>query len=113
MPMWLNQNPELATRFMMAMLRANRWLYEPTNKKKAVEILIKYTKLSPKHADLAYDAYLTTYKAISLDGSIRGDGFEQTQKVMVELGQLDRTYPTADFVDTAPLERALQRVKAK
>lgn len=95
------------------MLRANRWLYDPTNKRESAGIPRKYTKLSPKHADLAYNAYLSTHKAISLDASNRTEGFQQTQKVMVELGQLDRIYPMADFVDTTPLERALERAKGK
>ena len=110
---WLTQRPEATTGFLTAMLRANRWLYDPRNKREASEILTKYTKLSPKHADLAYDAYLSKYKAISLDARIQTEGFQQTEKVMVELKQLDRIYPMEDFVDRTPLERALERVKSK
>jgi hypothetical protein len=35
------------------------------------------------------------------------------EKVMMELGQLDRVYPMEEFVDKRPLERALERVKGK
>ncbi len=110
---WLNQKPEATIGFLTAMLRANRWLYDPRNKREAAEILTRYTKLSPKHADLAYDAYLSKYKAISLDASNQTEGFQQMEKVMMELGQLDRVYPMEEFVDKRPLERALERVKGK
>lgn len=110
---WLNEKPEVAIRFLTAMLRANRWLYEPANRKEAAAILTKYTKFSPNHADLAYDAYLFKHRAISLDASNQTDGFQQTEKVMVELGQLDRIYPMTDFVDKTPLQRAVERAKGK
>jgi NitT/TauT family transport system substrate-binding protein len=110
---WLSQKPEATIGFLTAMLRANRWLYNPRNKREAAEILTKYTKLAPKHAELAYDAYLAKYKAISPDGSNQTERFQQMEKVMMELGQLDRVYPMEEFVDKRPLERALERVKGK
>lgn len=110
---WMNQKPEATIGFLTAMLRANRWLYDPRNQKAAAEILTKYTKLSPKHAELAYDAYLSKYKAISPDGSNQTEGFQQMEKVMMELGQLDRVYPMEEFVDKRPLDRAFERIKGK
>jgi len=110
---WVSQRPEATIGFLTATLQANRWLYDPKNKREAAEILTKYTKLDPKHAELAYDAYISKYKAISPDGSNQTEGFQQMEKVMMELGQLERVYPMEEFVDKRPLERALERVKGK
>jgi len=45
------------------MLRANRWLYDPRNKREAAEILTKYTKLSAKMRNSLMMPYLAKYKA--------------------------------------------------
>jgi NitT/TauT family transport system substrate-binding protein len=77
---WLSQKREATIGFLTAMLRANRWLYDPRNKREAAEILTKYTKLSPRHAELAYDAYISKYKAISPDGSNQAEGFHKWKR---------------------------------
>ena len=110
---WLEQKPEAATGLLTAIIRANRWLYDANNKQDAAEILTKYTKLSPNHANRAYDVYISKYKAISLDASNQTEGFQQMEKVMMELGQIDRVYPMEEFVDKAPLERTRQRLRGK
>ena len=68
---WAAKNRPAMLAYIKAYGRAVRWLYDITNKEKAVDILVKYSRQDRKDfADTYYDYLVTKLRAFSADGLI-------------------------------------------
>jgi NitT/TauT family transport system substrate-binding protein len=54
---WAKANADALTAFLRATAKAEKFLYDPNNKQKAVEILVKYTKSPPEDIAKSYDSF--------------------------------------------------------
>ncbi len=54
---WAKANADTLTSFLRAAAKAETFLYDPNNKQKAVEILVKYTKSPPEDIAKSYDSF--------------------------------------------------------
>jgi len=54
---WANANADALAGFLRAAAKASKFLYDPANKQKAVEILVKYTKSPPEDIAKSYDSF--------------------------------------------------------
>jgi ABC-type nitrate/sulfonate/bicarbonate transport system substrate-binding protein len=54
---WATANADALTGFLRAAAKAEKFLYDPNNKQKAVEILVKYTKSPPVDIAKSYDSF--------------------------------------------------------
>lgn len=66
--------------YIRAYGRAVGWLYDVTNKEKAVDILVKYSRQDRKDSADTYDYLVTKLRAFSADGLIS----EATYKKMID-----------------------------
>src|SRR6185369_3684762 len=57
-PQWLRDNPDTARGYLRALAAAVDWLYEPSHRDEAIEILARETKLDPSIATQTYDYYI-------------------------------------------------------
>jgi ABC-type nitrate/sulfonate/bicarbonate transport system substrate-binding protein len=64
---WAQANADSVVKFLRAAAKAQRFFYEPKNKDKAVEILVKYTRLPAADIAKNYDAVYGPNKIMSLD----------------------------------------------
>ncbi|MFG1403340.1 ABC transporter substrate-binding protein [Xanthobacter sediminis] len=64
---WLKAQPDTAARFLRAARRGAQWLYDPNNKERAVDILVKAIKSTPEDAAKTYDFYFGPDRVISPD----------------------------------------------
>jgi NitT/TauT family transport system substrate-binding protein len=104
---WMAKNRSTMLAYVKAYGRAIRWLYDTSNKEKAVGILMKYSKQDRKDTDDTYDYFITKLKAFSADGLID----EKTYKNMIDgLISLDDMKPPvppmSKFIDSSFVREA-------
>ena len=61
---WGRQNEERAVRFLRAIVQAERWIYTPSNKLEAIDILASTFKLSAVEAGRVYEQYVEKLPAV-------------------------------------------------
>ena len=77
---WAAKNRPAMLAYVKAYGRAVRWLYDVTNREKAVDILVKYSRQDRKDSADTYDYFVTKLRAFSADGLIS----EATYKKMID-----------------------------
>ncbi len=104
---WATQNEDAAVRLVRAYSAAARWLQDPANKERAIEILIEATKAQPKYARQTYELYIEDVKTQTPDGSANLPGIQTAIELLGEAGDLTPPLPAASkFVDERYLQRA-------
>ncbi len=64
---WAKANAEALIGFLRAAAKAQRYLYDPQNKQRAVDILVKYTRSARDDMARSYDSYYGADKVMSPD----------------------------------------------
>lgn len=99
---WAEKNRPALNAYVKAYGRAIRWLYDPANKEKAVDILVAFAKGDRKDAADTYDYFVTKLKAFSKDGLVSEAVFKKMSDGLVSLGDLSEPVPPIDrFFDTS------------
>jgi len=100
---WAENNADLVTRFLRAAAKAQRLFYDPNNKAKAVDILVKYTHQPA--ADIAKN-----YDAVYGPNQIMSHDLELTDKLLQPwLDLRGSSEKPARFIDLTYWKRALDR----
>jgi ABC-type nitrate/sulfonate/bicarbonate transport system substrate-binding protein len=92
---WAEANPDVLRRFLRARAGAIKWLYDPANRDRALQILMDETKLPRPAALASYDYYIVKSKAFPVDGCVRRAGLDtllhllQDQHRVAKLGPRD------------------------
>jgi NitT/TauT family transport system substrate-binding protein len=69
---WAKANADALTGFLRAAAKAEQFLYDPNNKQKAVEILVKYTKSPAEDIAKSYDSFYPKNRIMSPDFMLTG-----------------------------------------
>jgi ABC-type nitrate/sulfonate/bicarbonate transport system substrate-binding protein len=105
-PDWLRSNEETAGRFVRAYQAGVRWLYEPANQERAIQVLIDETKMAGEDARATYALYIEQQHAYPTGGRINLPGVQAVLDALVDLGQLSApTPPPNKYVDPTYVER--------
>jgi ABC-type nitrate/sulfonate/bicarbonate transport system substrate-binding protein len=64
---WAKAHADTLVRFLRAAAKGANFLYDPSNKSKAVDILVKYTKSPADDIAKSYDSFYVTDKIMSPD----------------------------------------------
>ena len=106
---WAHQNQNLVEDYLVALLRANRYLYE--NRPGTVAIIRDLFKVRPDHADRVYD-YWIQHKVIPTDGAMTVPGTEVVLDILEQLGDFKgKMRPRAEkYIDNEWLRRAQKRI---
>ena len=103
---WLEANRDVATRFMTALTRAHRFMYE--NKDETVRIVARTTGFDEQVTAQAYDTLLTQQAVFPVNTGLDKARIEATIARMRELGILERDPPPYDqLVDDGPVTDAV------
>lgn len=86
-PQWLKANGDTARAYLRAMSSAVDWIYDPVNRREAIEILARNTKLPQDVAEQTYDYYLAL-KPFSPKMAIPAAIVEATRQTLIELGDI-------------------------
>jgi len=100
---WAQSNANSVIRFLRAAAKAQKLFYDPSNKAKAVEILVKYTHLPAEDIEKNYDAVYGPNKIMSHD-------LELTDNLLQPwLDLRGSSEKPARFIDLSYWKRALGR----
>ncbi len=106
---WLEANRDVAVRFMTALTRAHRFMYE--NKDETVRIVAKATEFDEQVIAQAYDSLLTQQAVFPVNTGLDRARIENTISQMRELGILERDPPPYDeLVDAGPVSDAVAQL---
>ena len=103
-PQWLRDNPDTARGYLRALTAAVDWLYEPSHRYEAIEILARETKLDPSIAAQTYDYYIKL-EPFSRKLAVPDEIIRSTVKTLIELGDIKPDAAAVKFVDSTYLPR--------
>jgi NitT/TauT family transport system substrate-binding protein len=104
---WAAKNRDALLGYVKAYSRAVRWLYDASNKTRAVDILVKYAKQDRNDSADTYDYFVTKLRAFSTDGLIGAESYKKMADALVGLGDLAAPVPPADkFFDPSFVKAA-------
>ncbi|SEB57324.1 ABC-type nitrate/sulfonate/bicarbonate transport system, substrate-binding protein [Beijerinckia sp. 28-YEA-48] len=98
---WAQQNPELVKAFLRAQAAAIQWLYDPANKKEALELLAKETRSDVVAAEHGYNVYVTKLRMFPENGCIQAPGMEVLMQVLSRVNKnVKADQPVNKYIDT-------------
>ncbi len=101
---WANEKKPVLVRFMKAILKAERWIYN--QKEDTVRIIAKKLKFSEKYSEGSW-RYFTENHIIPKEGNINLKGMDKVMQLLVEDGTLKSPLPRYDkYIDESFLEEA-------
>lgn len=104
---WAANNREALLAYIRAYSRAVRWLYDGSNKERAVDILVKYSKQDRKDSADTYDYFVSKLHAFSANGRISEPAYKRMTDALVAWGDLKEQVPPASkFFDLSFVEAA-------
>ena len=104
---WAAKNRPTLLAYVKAYGRAIRWLYDPSNKEKAVDILVKYSKQDRKDSVDTYDYFVTKLKAFSADGLISEATYKKMTDGLISLEDMKPPVPPmSKFFDPSFVQEA-------
>ena len=107
---WMAGHKDQTVRFLMAMIKAMRFLNDPKNKEASMQSMIKHFKVSKKYAELAYKEVMQELHPISNDAAPSMKGMGTVIQLEVENKGLDKFYPASQFIDDSYRLEALKRL---
>ena len=104
---WLAQNEDTAVRFLTAITKAHRFMYE--NRDETVQIVAETTGFKPEVIDSAYETVLVEHEAFPVDEGLEEDRLNYTLDRMEELDLLGAGRPDiSEVVDRGPISKAVE-----
>lgn len=106
---WAYQNQRLAEDYLVALLKANRFMYE--NRNGTLAVIRDFFKVQPEYAERVYDYWIKN-KVTPLDGSMTLPGTEMVLEILEKLGDFKgKPRPKAEkYIDPDLLARASARI---
>jgi NitT/TauT family transport system substrate-binding protein len=107
---WAYQNSKLTEDYLVALLRANRYVYE--NRSGTLASIRDFFKVQSDHAERVYE-YWVRDKVIPPDGAMTVSGTEVVLDILEQLGDFKgKTRPKAEkYIDAEHLNRARKRLQ--
>jgi NitT/TauT family transport system substrate-binding protein len=104
---WSEKNRGAMLAYVRAYGRAVRWLYDTSNKDRAVDILIKYSKQDRKDSIDTYDYFITKLEAFSKDGLIDEATYKNMTNGLIGLNDMTPPVPPmSKFIDPSYVQEA-------
>jgi len=107
---WMTSHKDQTVRFLMAMIRAMRFINDPKNKEASIQSMIKHFKVNRKYAELAYKEVVQDLRPIDSNAAPSIKGIETVINLEVENKGLDKPYPPQHFIEDSYRLEALKRL---
>jgi ABC-type nitrate/sulfonate/bicarbonate transport system substrate-binding protein len=106
---WAKANSDTLIRYIKAVVEARRWIFDPANKAKAVQMLVDRLKLTPDVATQSYAAVTHPTDGMAKDAKFDMEGFKNVLKLRAEIeGQWGGNPPPPDkYIDLSYYNKAL------
>ncbi len=102
---WAQKNRATVVAFLRAQIRATRYFYDPSNRDEVIAILAKHTHTDSSVAAATYDLYVKQ-QVVARDAALFEEGIKANLDALVEMGELPKAPPLADFIDAGFLAEA-------
>ncbi len=100
-------HPDIVTSFIKAQLRATRWLNDPANRSKAIDILVKRANSTPELAGKSYNELVVVNKSFPNVGQTSPKTFQTVLDALASLKVLTPPLPPpTKFFDNRYVDRA-------
>jgi NitT/TauT family transport system substrate-binding protein len=106
-------HPDLVVAFGKSYLRAVRWIYEPANRARAIQVLTSATNTTPEDAAQTYDLFVTKLHLFSATGVSQNGDIAPVIDALVKIGQLKETVPPARFYDNTYVNQANDQLRRR
>ncbi len=104
---FLAKNTDLMVDFTKAYLRGARWVSDPVNRNKAIDMLLSRTNVSRSDAQRSYDELVAKYRIFPADGLTADGRMSIVVNALAELKILKPPLPRpASFYDNSIVRRA-------
>jgi len=104
---WAQRNADVVVRYLRAIVQADRWIYDPSNREAAANVAVKVLKMTEDEALRSYDLLVTQTQAIPRDAELPVNGIQTVIDTMMDIDLLSAPAPPPDkYVDQTYLERA-------
>jgi NitT/TauT family transport system substrate-binding protein len=107
---WMEGHKDQTIRFLIAMIKAMRFLNSPKNKEASIQAMIKHFKIGRKHAEMAYKEVVEDLRPLRNDAAPSIPGINTVINLQVENKGLDKPYPATMFIDDSYRQQALKRL---
>jgi ABC-type nitrate/sulfonate/bicarbonate transport system substrate-binding protein len=107
---WMESHKDQTIRFLMAMIKAMRFINDPKNKEASMQAMIKHFKVERKYAEMAYKEVVEQLRPIRNDAAPSIPGITTVINLQVENKGLDKPYPAASFIEDSYRLEALKRL---
>ncbi|HEY7060037.1 MAG TPA: ABC transporter substrate-binding protein [Chloroflexota bacterium] len=104
---WLAENRAVAVRFLRAVMRGVRWLYDPANRADAERILMTETGADAPTAAQLYELYLREVKIYQPDAEPLLSHLQGNIDLLLDVQAIEPPAPSPEqFLDLGPLKEA-------
>jgi len=111
-PAWTHQHPDVALGFAKGYLQGVRWLYDPANKARAIQMLSEGTHVSSDDAAVSYELFATK-RAFSTTGVMTDRDVGVVLDAMAKTGQITAPLPPPSrFYDNTYVNAANAQLRA-
>lgn len=101
------KNRDKYVRAAAAVMRTNRWLADPANKDRAIEVIAKVSEQDKDVVTEAYASFATKFPT-NCQQALRPEAFEFVIDLQVQLKNLDQKFAVDELVDTSICAEAEQ-----
>jgi NitT/TauT family transport system substrate-binding protein len=104
---WTQQHPAVALGFTKGYLQGVRWLYDPANKARAIQMLSATVGVTPDAANESYDLIVTRLRAFSITGVLSDAKVTTVLDALTQTGAIKPPLPPASrFYDNIFVNQA-------
>jgi ABC-type nitrate/sulfonate/bicarbonate transport system substrate-binding protein len=108
-PDWLRGNENTVARYIRGYGAGQRWLFDPANKERAIQVLVERTRLATEDARATYELYIERERVFPPGMRINPAGVQGMLDALVDLGDLQApTPPPSKYVDPSYVDRYSQ-----
>lgn len=110
---WARSHRDLIVAFDKSYLQGVRWLFDPANRARAIQILADVTNTSPDDGNKTYDLYVGRFKLYSQNGRFSEADFAQVLDALEKTKSIGSPVPPpARFFDNAYADAAMAQLRA-
>jgi len=113
-PAWAQQHRALVIAFIKGHLQGVRWLVDPANKTRAIQMLSEVTNVSIDDATTSYELFVRKLHAFSPRGVMGDVDFSTVINALAQVGQLAPPLPPASrFYDNSYVNEANAQLRGR
>ena len=111
---WADEHRESMVKYLAAYVESQRWVMDPANKKRVLEIMVEEYKLAPEVAAGTYELSMTRPGGFEKDAQLDQEGFRNVLKLRAEVeGQWGGHAPPASkYYDDTYYQAAVAKMMA-